>query len=135
MCLVLPRRTWLSKPLASALRLCSSAPAVPFGQLVTAPLFRLGLETGIEAAIGAGSRSKGQYNMTTETTNARPTHRIFAVTKNGKKTFWQPIGALWAHTDGKGFNQRLDYLPLNNAEIVVREISEDAQADGTGGAL
>ena len=26
-----------------------------FGQLVTAPLFRLGLETGIEAAIGAGS--------------------------------------------------------------------------------
>src|SRR5271168_4814986 len=31
-------------------------------QLVTAPLFRLGLETGIEAAIGAGSPSKGQYH-------------------------------------------------------------------------
>jgi len=31
-----------------------------FGSLVTAPLFRLGLETGIEAAIGAGSKSKGQ---------------------------------------------------------------------------
>jgi hypothetical protein len=28
---------------------------------VTAPLFRLGLETGIEAAIGAGSLSKAQY--------------------------------------------------------------------------
>ena len=26
--------------------------------------------------------------MTTETTNARPTHRIFAVTKSGKKKFW-----------------------------------------------
>jgi hypothetical protein len=48
--------------------------------------------------------------MTTGTTNSRPTHRIFAVTKNGKKKFWQPIGALWAHADGKGFNQRLDYL-------------------------
>ena len=59
--------------------------------------------------------------MTTETTNARPTHRIFAVTKNGKKKFWQPIGALWAHTDGKGFNQKLDYLPLNGAEIVIRK--------------
>jgi len=47
--------------------------------------------------------------MTTETTTSRPTHRIFAVTKNGKKKFWQPIGALWAHTGGKGFNQRLDY--------------------------
>jgi predicted DNA-binding transcriptional regulator AlpA len=29
---------------------------------VTAPLFRLGLETGIEAAIGPGSQSKGQDN-------------------------------------------------------------------------
>lgn len=29
------------------------------GSLVTAPLFRLGLETGIEAAIEAGSQSKG----------------------------------------------------------------------------
>jgi hypothetical protein len=49
----------LSKPLASALRLCSYVPAVSFEQLVTAQLFRLGLETGIEAAIGAGSESKG----------------------------------------------------------------------------
>ena len=57
---VLPRRALPSKPLASALRLCSSAPPVSSGQLVTAPLFRLGLETGIEAAIGAGSLSKGQ---------------------------------------------------------------------------
>jgi hypothetical protein len=31
--------------------LCSSAPPVSFGQLVTAPLFRLGIETDIEAAI------------------------------------------------------------------------------------
>jgi hypothetical protein len=70
----------------------------------------------------------------TTSTNSRPTHRIFAVTRNGKKKFWQPIGALWAHADGKGFNQRLDYLPLNDAEIVVRAIEEDAQADDKGGA-
>jgi hypothetical protein len=30
------------------------------GPFVTAPLFRLGLGTGIEAAIGANSESKGQ---------------------------------------------------------------------------
>ena len=72
--------------------------------------------------------------MTNETTNSRPTHRIFAVTKNGKKKFWQPIGALWAHADGKGFNQRLDYLPLRDAEIVVRAIEEDAQSDNNRGA-
>ena len=41
---------------------------------------------------------------------------------------------LWAHADGKGFNQKLDYLPLNGAEIVIRVIGDDAQADGNGGA-
>ena len=66
--------------------------------------------------------------MMTETNNSRPTHRIFAVTKNGTEKFWQPIGALWAHSDGKGYNQRIDYLPLNGAEIVIRTIDEDAQA-------
>ena len=71
--------------------------------------------------------------MTTETNNTRPTHRIFAVTKGDKKKFWQPIGALWAHQDGKGFNQRLDYLPLTDAEIVIRVISDDAQTEGNAG--
>ena len=50
----------------------------------------------------------------------RPSHRVYAVTKNGKQSFWQPIGAAWAHADGEGFNLRLEYLPLNDAEIVVR---------------
>ena len=68
--------------------------------------------------------------MTTETNNSRPTYRIFAVTKNGTKKFWQPIGALWAHSDGKGFNQKLDYLPLTDAEIVIRAIDDDAKVEG-----
>jgi hypothetical protein len=72
--------------------------------------------------------------MSNETTKSRPTHRVYAVTKNGDKKFWQPIGALWAHQDGQGFNQRLDYLPLNNAQIVIRSVEDDAQADGNGGA-
>jgi hypothetical protein len=70
--------------------------------------------------------------MTNET-KSRPTHRIYAVTKSGDKKFWQPIGALWAHADGKGFNQRIDYLPLNDAELVIR-INGDEQAEGKGGA-
>ena len=44
--------------------------------------------------------------MTKETNKTRPTHRVYAVTKNGEKKFWQPIGAMWAHADGKGFNLR-----------------------------
>jgi hypothetical protein len=84
-------------------------------------------EPAFEAAIFAGSKPK-ETKMSNDTTKTRPTHRIYAVTKQGEKKFWQPIGALWAHNDGKGFNQRLDYLPLNDAQIVIRTIGEEPEA-------
>jgi hypothetical protein len=71
--------------------------------------------------------------MSTETTKSRPTHRLYAVTKSGEKKFWQPVGALWAHADSKGFNLRIDYLPLNDAELVIR-VKGDEQAEGNEGA-
>lgn len=71
--------------------------------------------------------------MTKETNKNRPTHRVYAVTKNGESKFWQPIGAMWQHQDEKGFNLRIDYLPLNDAEIVVR-VAGDKQAENGGGA-
>jgi hypothetical protein len=59
----------------------------------------------------------------------RPSHRVYAVTKNGERAFWQPIGAAWPHSDGEGFNLKLDYLPLNSAEIVIRKPkAEEADA-------
>jgi hypothetical protein len=70
--------------------------------------------------------------MTKETTKTRPTHRLYAVTKNGDGKFWQPIGALWAHQDGSGFNLRIDYMPLNDAELVVR-VTGDKQAETGAG--
>ena len=59
----------------------------------------------------------------TENTPKRPTHRVYAVTKaeGADKGYWTTIGAAWPHQDGKGFNVKLDYLPLNGAEIVIRE--------------
>jgi hypothetical protein len=71
--------------------------------------------------------------MTKESSKSRPTHRVYAVTKNGDKKFWQPIGAMWAHADANGFNLRIDYLPLHAAEIVVR-VAGDKQAEKAGGA-
>ena len=68
-----------------------------------------------------------------KTETNRPTHRVYAVKKTGgEKSFWTEIGAAWANRDGKGFNLKLDYLPLNGAEIVIREPRGDqaeAQAD------
>ncbi len=66
-------------------------------------------------------------------TTKRPLpHRVSAVTKNGEREFWQPIGAAWPHADRKGFNLVLDYLPLNGAKIVIREPKAD-EADTAAG--
>lgn len=71
--------------------------------------------------------------MSTTSNNKQPTHRAYAVTKQGKKNFWREIGAVWAHRDGKGFSLKLDLLPLNGAEIVVREPRADSNIDGQEG--
>jgi hypothetical protein len=71
-------------------------------------------------------QSKG--HPMSKTTNP-PSHRVYAVTKEGKQSYWRPIGACWSHGDGQGFNMKLDYLPLNGAEIVIRKPkAEDADA-------
>jgi hypothetical protein len=65
-------------------------------------------------------------------TSNTPSHRVYAVTKSGKQRYWNTIGAVWPHADGEGFNVKLDYLPLNGAEIVIRKpkVEEtDAAAD------
>ena len=54
-------------------------------------------------------------------TSNRPSHRVYAVTKNGVRGNWREIGAAWPHSDGDGFNLKLDFLPLNGAEIVIRK--------------
>ena len=69
---------------------------------------------------------------TTNGQTKQPTHRIYAVLRRGDKARWQEIGAAWAHGDGEGFNLKLDYLPLNAGEIVMRK---PKAAAGEGGAL
>jgi hypothetical protein len=60
-------------------------------------------------------------------------HDRHAVKKTGDdKSYWTEIGAAWSNRDGKGFNVKLDFFPLNGAEIVIREPRDDrsgVQAD------
>ena len=63
----------------------------------------------------------------------QPSHRVYAVTKNGQRNYWREIGAAWPHGDGEGFNLKLDYLPLNGAEIVIRKPKVD-EADAPAAA-
>jgi hypothetical protein len=54
-----------------------------------------------------------------------PSHRVYAVTKSGEQSYWRAIGATWPHGDGEGFNLKLDYLPLNGAQIVIRKPKDE----------
>jgi hypothetical protein len=57
-----------------------------------------------------------------QTAKAFPTHRIYAVSKDGEKTRWTEIGAAWPHKDGKGFQLKYTACPLGDAEIVLRAV-------------
>jgi hypothetical protein len=88
-----------------------------------------GLTQSHEAGEVHGFRPKRKDITMSKSSNNRPSHRVYAVTKNGERNFWQPIGAAWPHGDGEGFNLKLDYLPLNGAEIVIRKPkAEEANA-------
>jgi hypothetical protein len=63
------------------------------------------------------------------TESKRPTHRVYAVRKiGGDSSHWAEIGAAWANKDGKGFNLKLNLMPVGDADIVIREI--DAKPEG-----
>ncbi len=63
------------------------------------------------------------------TESKRPTHRVYAVRKtSGDSSYWAEIGAAWANKDGKGFNLKLNLMPVGDADIVIREI--DAKPEG-----
>jgi hypothetical protein len=55
--------------------------------------------------------------MTTSSTKTRPTHRVYAVTKSGAKSFWQPIGA----TAGPFFKWMADNA-VHDSKINVRNV-------------
>ena len=59
----------------------------------------------------------------------KPSHRVYAVVKrDGDASIWDEIGAVWPHKDGKGFNLKLSYLPLNGGELVIRKPKSQSEA-------
>lgn len=77
--------------------------------------------------------------MSTETqkSSKRPTHRIYAIYRKNPedrndKGYRTEIGAVWSHKTGSGFSLKLDYLPLNGADIVAFAIDEQAPAQEGG---
>lgn len=52
-----------------------------------------------------------------------PTHFAYHVREGKDKGFWTKVGIAWQHRDGKGFNVKLDCLPVDG-RISLRVASE-----------
>ncbi len=58
----------------------------------------------------------------------KPTHYAYFVKDiNSDNSKWTPIGAVWPHKDGKGFNLKLELIPVDSGTITIREVSEKDQ--------
>ncbi|NCQ24433.1 MAG: hypothetical protein COW54_09955 [Rhodobacteraceae bacterium CG17_big_fil_post_rev_8_21_14_2_50_63_15] len=49
-----------------------------------------------------------------------PHQLAWHVTDKGEKSFWNKVGAAWAHKDSKGFTLQLEVMPING-RIVLRQ--------------
>jgi hypothetical protein len=99
---------------------------------LNAPLFRAGNGAPSKPRKVHGFKFRRKEHHMSKN-NTPPSHRVYAVTKNGKNNYWHPIGAIWPHEDGEGFSMKLDYLPLNGADIVIRKPM--AKADEAAGEI
>jgi hypothetical protein len=58
---------------------------------------------------------------------ARPEYRAYTVVKReGRSDYWLPVGAGFAHQDGKGLSILLQALPLDG-KIVLRPNDDEAK--------
>lgn len=53
------------------------------------------------------------------TTTRKPAFIAYAVTGEGKQTFWARIGSAWPQQSGEGFNIDLHALPVNGRIILM----------------
>jgi hypothetical protein len=47
------------------------------------------------------------------TSSKAPAYVAYHVREGSQKGYWTPIGAAWAHKDGKGFNLSLECTPAD----------------------
>lgn len=69
----------------------------------------------------------------TQAQNA-PDYLAWHVTQKGEKTFWNRVGAAWAHKDGKGYTLQLETCPINGRIVLRAPLEDSPQAENEGRA-
>ena len=50
----------------------------------------------------------------------KPSHLVYLVKNKDGKAFFEKVGAIWPHKDGKGFSQQLSFIDWN-IKLLIRE--------------
>src|SRR6201994_5041281 len=78
--------------------------------------------------------SMARLNLQPTQSGRKPTHRLYRVVGDGKRSIWTPIGAAWPNKDGMGFSLQCDAIPLQG-RLVLRAIIERDQAQAAYEAI
>jgi len=60
------------------------------------------------------------------TTTKKPAFIAYAVTGEGKQTFWTRIWSAWPHQASEGFNIELNALPMNGRIVLMLPKAEQS---------
>lgn len=58
-----------------------------------------------------------------------PDFLAWHVTDRGEKSFWNKVGAAWAHKDSKGFTLQLVTVPINGRIVLRQPLDEPDRGD------
>lgn len=68
----------------------------------------------------------------TQALNA-PDYMAWHVNQKGEKSYWNKVGAAWAHKDGKGYTLQLETCPINGRIVLRLPLKDAPQADSEAG--
>ncbi len=69
-------------------------------------------------------------NQTTNQAPNAPDYLAWHVTQKGEKSFWNKVGAAWAHKDGKGYTLQMETCPINGRIVLRLPLEDTAEPEG-----
>ena len=69
-------------------------------------------------------------NQATNQAPNAPDYLAWHVTQKGEKSFWNKVGAAWAHKDGKGYTLQMETCPINGRIVLRLPLEDTAETEG-----
>ena len=69
-------------------------------------------------------------NQTTNQAPNAPDYLAWHVTQKVEKSFWNKVGAAWAHKDGKGYTLQMETCPINGRIVLRLPLEDTTEPEG-----